>query len=108
MSVVLCDGSKSYNVLGEEIGCEVINVKTEEESFFNINSVNSFHAYIKVKLDKYCGVATKYLNRYMALFTRTFRGEGDIVEQIYSMLSSADSVNYHTNSQVKNGNLFLA
>jgi len=106
MSVVLCDGGKSYNVLGEEIGCEVVNVKAEEESFFNIKSVNSFHAFIKAKYNKYCGVATKYLNRYIALFTKLFRAEDDIVDQIYSILTSVNLANYHTNNEVKTGNLF--
>jgi len=105
MSLILCDGSKSYGVLSEEIGCEVVPYKDEEESFFNINSVNSFHAFIKEKYNKYRGVATKYLNRYVALFTNTFRADDDIVDRIYSMLTSYNPANYHTNHQVKSGNL---
>jgi len=107
MSVVLCDGAKSYGVLRDEIGCEVVNVKAEDASFFNINSVNSLHAFIKEKYVKYRGVATKYLNRYIALFTKLFKADDDIVDQIYSILTSYNSVNYHTNHQVKSGNLFL-
>jgi len=106
-SLILCDGAKSYDVLRGETGCEVVNASNEEDSFFNINSVNSFHAFIKEKYNKYRGVATKYLNRYVAFFTRIFRADNDMVDQIYSILTSANSANYHTNHHVKSGNLFL-
>jgi hypothetical protein len=107
MSLILCDGAKSYGVLRDKIGCEVIAVKGEKNSFFNINSVNSFHAFIKEKYNKYRGVATKYLNRYVTLFTKVFRVGDDLDNQIHSILTSSNYSNYHTNHQVKTGNLFL-
>lgn len=104
-SLVLSDGAKSYGVLRDEIGCEVVNASKEKDSFFNINSVNSLHAFIKNKYNQYRGVATKYLNRYLALFNLLFRADDDIVVFIYSLLLSNHSANYHTNSSVKYDNL---
>jgi hypothetical protein len=100
-----CGGAQSYAVLRDEIGCEVTNAKAEEGSFFNINTVNSYHAFIKENLDNYRGVATKYLNRYNALFAKIFRHEGDPVEYIYTLLTSSLSSNYHSVAQVKCENL---
>ena len=38
------------------------------DKFNHLNTVNSFHQLIEERLQKYKGVASKYINRYNALF----------------------------------------
>jgi transposase-like protein len=62
-TVILCDGKQSYNVLDDK--CTVAVAK-------RINKVNGFHSFIKEKLEDMRGVATIYLNRYNALFSKIY------------------------------------
>ena len=79
-SLVLCDGLKSYHVLAAATGCTVKDchgITEEEKSFFNLNTVNGAYNFIKRRYDFYRGVATKYLNRYNALFA-VFYNKADV------------------------------
>jgi len=74
-TLILCDGLKSYYSLSVSAGCTVKDChgSTEEEkNFFNLNTVNGFHSFIKRRYDFYRGVATKYLNRYNTLFVASY------------------------------------
>ena len=66
-TVILCDGSKNYDVLEDK--CTVAHSR-------RINRVNGFHSFIKERLDAARGVATIYLNRYNTLFAQVF-GKSD-------------------------------
>ena len=110
-ALVLCDGAKSYSVLGERCECAVVDVLEETDSekggkgFYNINTANSFHSYIKEMLKQYRGVATKYLNRYNTLFANAFRNGSDITDDIYNILCSNSESHYHSINDVKTLNL---
>jgi len=109
-ALVLCDGAKSYGVLAETSKCEVSNVRKNDEKgensgFYNINTVNSFHSFIKDRYNDYRGVATKYLNRYNVLFARAFRSGDDAVNEIYKILISSDLNLYKSTNDVKTANL---
>jgi hypothetical protein len=85
-TVVLTDGAKNYGVL-EEIGeCSVINADRKEESFFNLNTVNGFHSFIKERNRNARGFGTKFLNRYNALFSKIFGAAKVVVDDIYNLL----------------------
>jgi len=85
-TVILCDGKQSYNVLDEK--CTVAVAR-------RINKVNGFHSFIKEKLDSMRGVATIYLNRYNALFSKIYSADkSTVVDDIYRlMVSRSDSFN---------------
>ena len=72
-ALVLCDGAKSYNILEKNGICTVMNVSNDDDGFKKINNVNGYHSYIKERNRAARGFATKYLNRYNALFSVTFR-----------------------------------
>ena len=75
-SLVLADGATGYSALCERRHCTLKNVKlvpAEDTSVFNLNGANNFHSMIKERLRKYRGVATKYINRYNALFALVYR-----------------------------------
>jgi transposase-like protein len=111
MSLVLCDGAKSYNVLSDECGCEVECIKNGEEergngnSFYNINTANNFHSFIKEAYGDYRGVATKYLNRYNALLSKTYRNKDSAATEIYNIMMSTDKNLYSSYEDVKTANL---
>jgi len=69
-SIMYVDGLTGYDVLQEKKVCEVRHL-TGHSSYNkveHINTVNQIHSMIGKKLADYRGVATKYMNRYMALF----------------------------------------
>jgi len=103
-SLILCDGAKSYNALGESCGCSVMHVGGNK-GFAHVNTANNFHSFIKDRYNKYRGVATKYLNRYNALFSNAFRDNNDLVDRIYAMLCSNDIPRHHSVHDVKTANL---
>ena len=84
--LLICDGLKSYSSLGSEYGCSVKDVNCETDKFFHLNNANGFHSFIKQKYVHYRGVATKYLNRYNALFAKMYRAGKSCVADIFNML----------------------
>jgi transposase-like protein len=76
-TVILCDGKQSYNALDDK--CTVAVTK-------RINKVNGFHSFIKERLDAMRGVATIYLNRYNALFSKIYAADKSVVDDIFNMM----------------------
>lgn len=108
-TLAVCDGLKAYKPLCKDAGCTMVDVKKvseEESALINLNSVNGFHSLIKRVLRDYCGVATKYQNRYNALFVAMYKltpqRECDIIRRLLTI--STDSCN-STNVDVKRKNL---
>jgi len=105
-ALILCDGAKSYNALGESCGCPVMNVDGEK-GFAHVNTANSFHSFIKDRYNQCRGVATKYLNRYNTLFSNAFRNSENLVDRIYNILCSNDTPRHHSVQDVKTLNLLV-
>lgn len=75
-TLVLCDGLRSYHAFPGIADCTVkdcSNRNREDSCFYNLNAVNGFHSFIKQCYEFYRGVASKYINRYNALFSTTYR-----------------------------------
>jgi transposase-like protein len=92
-TVVLCDGNQSYGVLEDKCTVAVTN---------RINKVNGFHSFIKERLNAARGVATIYLHRYTALFSKVYACDDSVVEDIFRLMTSqTDSYRSiaHTQSQ---------
>ena len=70
-SVLLCDGATAYNKLADKLECKKIELVGHEsyDRLYHLNTVNSLHSRIKAMFRQFRGVASKYLNRYLALFT---------------------------------------
>ncbi len=84
-AMVLCDGLKSYHSLSAATGCTVKDchgLTEDEKNFFNLNTVNGFHSYIKRRYDFYRGVAAKYLNRYNTLFAASYNNADVLAKQL--------------------------
>ncbi len=70
--------------------------KSEEDTvFFNLNTVNNFHSFIKNRYVFYRGVATKYLNRYNVLFTLAWRQKEVVLASLCKKLLNPSGINYH-------------
>jgi hypothetical protein len=110
-ALVLCDGTAVYNLLGANVGCAVKNIFEEErcnkggKGFFNINTVNSFHSFIKNRYNQYRGVATKYLNRYNKLFSKVFRCDNNLADELWSVFSTNDIERHFSTQDVISLNL---
>ena len=91
-TLVLTDGLRSYNVLETIANCTVVDINHEEgRGMFNLNTANSLHSYIKATYNHYRGVATKYLNRYNALFSIAFRFTKDMKNNLFSSLCTVSN-----------------
>lgn len=103
--LALCDGLRSYSVLKTMADCSVKDVNTvpqEEKAFYNLNTVNNLHHFIKERYTFYRGVTTKYLNRYNTLFTVAWRQDNTVIADLCNKLFSPGGVNYHyTNQEVR-------
>ncbi len=103
-TLILCDGAKGFGALAEV--AEVSNVKNNPETFYNINSVNGYHSFVKNRHNNiYHGVATKYLNRYNALFSVAYNATEDLVDSIYNILISRTGKYRRNNDSLKTANL---
>ena len=83
--LAICDGLRSYSALKDIAQCTIkdINTVTEDEkAFYHLKTVNNFHSFIKNQYVFYRGVATKYLNRYNALFTVAWQQKGSAVASV--------------------------
>jgi transposase-like protein len=90
-TVILSDGSKAYEILEGAGKCKVINADENDGSFFNINTVNSFHSFIKQRNRDARGFATKFLNRYNTLFSKAFRSTKALVDDIFNLLTDRNN-----------------
>jgi transposase-like protein len=105
-ALVLCDGAKSYGILEEEGHCTVMRIKNEDKGFKKINNVNGFHSFIKERTRDARGFATKYLNRYLALFSGAYRKSEMLVDDIYKILSNTKN-RYVTIAESQSVNLLV-
>jgi transposase-like protein/IS1 family transposase len=71
---ILCtDGWRGYKTFAKEKGLEHYRIDTNKTGYvikgiYHIQNVNSYHGRLKQWLHRFKGVATKYLNHYLAWF----------------------------------------
>ena len=107
-TLALTDGLRSYPVLGTLADCKVEDVNGQKSGFYNLNTVNNLHSFIKSRYLFYRGVATKYLNRYNALFQMAYRSiESKITLLIEKLFKPGCTMNIHTVKDVATHNLLV-
>lgn len=73
----------------------------------NLNNVNSFHSFIKNRYRNYRGVASKYINRYNALFSAGFRDRNNTIDKICELILTIRNDDIHMEDEdVKTKALF--
>ena len=87
-TVLFTDGCKSYTVLSETMNIVLINTKKEDDASIHLNNVNSSHNFFKSVYRHYRGVATKYINRYNAMLSLTYRSPKELFGYIVAHLCS--------------------
>ncbi len=68
---ILCtDSHKSYIQFAQNLGIELQQIKRgkHKEGIYHIQHINAFHSKLKKWMDRFNGVATKYLANYMYWF----------------------------------------
>lgn len=96
--LLLCDGLKSYSALRGLADCTVKDINTADETekgFYHLNTVNNFHSLIKDRYVFYRGVATKYLNRYNAMFALVWRRREALTAGLCAKLFHPGTTDYH-------------
>ena len=104
-TLALCDGLRSYHAFPGIANCTVNdcnNQKSEESCFYHLNTVNGFHNFIKKRYNFYRGIASKYINRYNALFSTTYRNAEAMVRRLTEAVLTVTGVNYyHSNKDIR-------
>lgn len=101
-TLILTDGMNVYPSLARTMECSVTNVKKEKGSFYNLNTVNALHSYIKERYHHYRGVATKYLNRYNEVFSVSFRNNTSISDLMEVLFGTRGEGRSHHGKDVEN------
>ena len=108
-TLALCDGLRSYHAFPGIADCTVKDcnkLETEEACFYHLNTVNGFHSFIKRRYNFYRGVATKYLNRYNALFSASYHNAEVLINRLCHVLLNVGVTDYyHTGKDVRELNL---
>ena len=105
-TLALTDGLRSYSVLETLADCKVEDVNGQMSGFYNLNTVNNLHSFIKSRYIFYRGVATKYLNRYNALFQTAYRTiESKITLLVEKLFRLGCTINIHTVKDIATHNL---
>ncbi len=104
-TLVLCDGLRSYHALPGIADCTVKDCTDPDGAdscFYNLNTVNGFHSYIKQRYVFYRRVAIKYINRYNALFSTAYRNAEGIIRRLVEMTLVVTGMDYfHSNKDVR-------
>ena len=110
-TLALCDGLRSYHAFPGIADCTVKdcnNRDREDSCFYNLNTVNGFHSFIKQRYEFYRGVASKYINRYNALFSATYRNAETMIRRLMNTVLAVTGTNYyHSNKDVKEASLLV-
>lgn len=108
-TLVLCDGLRSYHALPGIADCTVKDCTDREggeSCFYHLNTVNGFHSFIKKCYHFYRGVASKYINRYNALFSTTYRNAEAMNRRLLDTVLSVTDTNYfHSIKDVRGAGL---
>ena len=85
-----------------------MNQEGDDAHFFNLNTVNGCHSFIKKRYDFYRGVASKYINRYNALFAAAYRNAEPIIRRLKETALAVTGTNYyHSNKDVRTANVLV-
>lgn len=109
---VTTDDTASYDRLLREKGCfhKVCSDCTDHKSEVNLNRINSLHSLIKEFYRGYRGVASKYINRYVSLFSFAWKyrklKDNALFETVRSMMSKCKLS--LTLAEVKSFRLFMS
>ena len=102
-TLALCDGLQSYHAFPGIADCTVkdCNDRSREDScFYNLNTVNELHSFIKQRYTFYRGVASKYINRYNALFSTAYRNAEGIIRTLVNVVLAVTGINYYHSNKV--------
>ena len=90
---ILCtDSWRAYKSYAEEKGMQHYRIKSDGKThvikgIYHIQNVNSYHQRLKKWIDRFNGVASKYLDNYLAWFKfLDMEGNGDSVKSLKDML----------------------
>ena len=104
-TLALCDGLRSYHAFPGIADCTVKDCngpEMEGSCFYNLNTVNGFHSFIKKRYHFYRGVASIYINRYNALFSTTYRNAETMIRRLTETVLAVTCTNYyHSNKDVR-------
>ena len=90
-STFCTDGSKAQRKYAKSHGLECVQIKggKSKKGIFHIQHINSFHSVLKKFIENFNGVATKYLNNYLAWHNFVNYSKNTVQEQKAVLLNYA-------------------
>lgn len=66
-SILCCDGANAYRKFASKNSLDLIQLKSGKSKVgnFHIQHINAYHSNLKNLINRFHGVATKYLNNYL-------------------------------------------
>ena len=105
-SILCTDSHKSYMQFAEDMELEHKRIKRgkHKEDIYHIQHINSLHSNLKRWMNRFNGVATKYLENYMKSFKwiDTFSSEKESIQIKSFMLHSHIPYSYTKIKEFKN------
>lgn len=66
-AILVTDCDSAYRTFAKDVGINIVQVKAKTtQGIFHVQTVNSYHSKLKFFISRFKGVATKYLDNYLA------------------------------------------
>ena len=82
-SILITDGDKSYKVL-KDIKLKQLKFGKPQSKVYHLSNINNFHSKLKQFMNRFNGVATKYLDNYVNYFN-DIRNRIDYFNQLLNL-----------------------
>lgn len=104
---ILCtDSHKSYIQFAQNLGIELQHIKRgkHKEGIYHIQHINAFHSKLKKWMERFNGVATKYISNYIKWFKwlHVFDTEKEMVKTKNFIIQSNVTHSYIRVKDLKN------
>lgn len=95
-SILVTDGDPAYRRFATNVGINLVQVKAgKAEGYYHVQTVNSYHSRLKAFMVRFKGVATKYLDNYLAYHNLIVERKSDAIRILKNVVKTRLSETWH-------------
>jgi len=88
-SILVTDGDPAYRRFATNAGINLVQVKAgRAEGYYHVQTVNSYHSRLKAFMVRFKGVATKYLDNYLAYHNLIVERKSDAIRILKNVVKT--------------------
>ena len=97
-STICTDKASAYKRIAGDIGCELVQMKTEwaSKGMYSTQRINNYHRRMKQFVSRFYGISSKHLNNYLAWYNFAWYAKEAFAEKTRIILNHICSVNCYT------------